>query len=129
MKLHKFTMGLLLLLMASWGLAQAVNLTGTWKAKTISPRGTAEQTITFKQTGDRFTGEMLTSQGAKEAIQDGVVQGDEIAFAVERKQPSGETSRVPYKGKVKGDEITGTFTGASGNDVQWTAAREKPASP
>lgn len=115
-----------LLLLASWAVAQAVDITGTWKAQVQSPQGTPQQTITFQQTGNSFTGEMITSQGDKEAIKDGKVKGDEIEFLVERRRPSGETALVPYKGKVTGDEIKGTFVGASGRTLEWTAKREKP---
>ena len=112
------------LLSATAALAQGVNLTGTWKAKTVSARGSSEQTITFKQTADTFTGDMTNSQGVKEAIVDGKVTGSDIEFNVERKQASGEVSKVAYKGTVKGNEITGTFTGASGATVNWTATKE-----
>lgn len=130
MKLHKFSIVILVvlaatLIAASGAIAQTVNISGTWKAKTTSAQGSAEQSITFKQAGNSFTGEMVTSQGAKEAIQDGKINGDEIEFNVERKRPSGETASIPYKGKVKGDEISGTFTGATGRSVEWTAKREK----
>src|SRR3990170_818532 len=108
------------ILTASWALAQSVSLTGTWNAKTVSPRGTAEQTITFTQTGDSFTGEMVNSSAVKEAITNGRVSGNAIEFNVERKQASGEVAKVAYKGTVSGDEITGTFTGASGATVNWT---------
>ncbi len=123
MKLNKTACALFVMLAATWALAQGVDISGTWKAKTVSPRGTAEQTITFKQTGNTFTGEMVNSQGASEAIKDGKINGDAIEFNVERKQASGEMSKVPYKGTVGQDEITGTFTGASGASVNWTAKR------
>ena len=113
-----------LILAAGWAVAQAVDLNGTWKAKTVSPRGTAEQTITFKQTGDTFAGGMVNSQGVKEPIADGKISGNNIEFVVERKQPSGDVSKVPYKGTVAGNEISGTFTGASGASIQWTATKE-----
>jgi len=112
------------LLSATWALAQGVNLSGTWKAKTVSARGSSEQTVTFKQTGNTFTGEMTNSQGVKEAIVDGKVTGSDIEFNVERKQASGEVAKVAYKATVKGDEITGSFTGASGATVNWTATKE-----
>jgi len=112
------------LLIAAGAMAQKVDLSGTWKAKTTSARGTAEQTMSLKQKGNTFTGEMTTSQGTKEAIRDGTVNGDEIELGVERKQPDGKTAIVPYKGKVSGDEIKGTFTGASGREVEWSAKRE-----
>lgn len=111
------------ILAASWALAQGVNLSGTWKAKTVSARGSAEQTITFSQSGESFTGEMVNSAGVKEAITDGKVSGKTIEFNVERKQASGEVSKVAYKGTVNGDEITGTFIGASGATVNWAAKK------
>ena len=123
MKLNKTACALFVMLAATWALAQGVDISGTWKAKTVSPRGTAEQTITFKQTGNTFTGEMVNSQGASEAIKDGKINGDAIEFNVERKQASGEMSKFPHKGTVGQDEITGTFTGASGASVNWTAKR------
>ena len=123
MKLNKTAFAIFVMLLGSWALAQGVDISGTWKAKTVSARGTAEQTITFKQTGNTFTGEMVNSQGASEAIKDGKIKGDAIEFNLERKQASGEMGLVPYKGTVKGDEITGTFTGASGASVNWTAKR------
>ena len=123
MKHNRILFAIVATLVASFALAQDAKLNGTWNAKTVSPRGTAEQTMTIKQTGKTFTGEMTTSQGTKEAIKDGKINGDQFEFSVERKQPSGDTAMVPYKGTVKGDEITGTFTGASGRDVDWSAKR------
>jgi hypothetical protein len=111
------------ILAATWALAQGVDISGTWNAKTVSPRGTAEQTISFNQSGQSFTGEMVNSAGVKEAITDGKISGNDIAFNVERKQASGDVSKVPYKGTVNGDVITGTFTGASGATVNWEAKR------
>jgi hypothetical protein len=112
------------ILAATWAMAQGVQLTGTWKAKTVSARGTAEQTITFKQSGSTFTGEMVNSAGTKENIVDGKITGSDIEFNVERKAASGDVNKVAYKGKVNGDEITGTFTGASGASVNWTAKKD-----
>ena len=114
----------IVLVAVSWAWAQNVNVSGTWNAKTVSPRGTFEQTITFTQSGDSFTGEMVNSSGVKETISGGRVSGNSIEFNVERKQASGEVSKVAYKGTVDGNEIKGTFTGASGATVNWTATKE-----
>ena len=123
MKLHKSIFGACMLLVAALVMAQSVNLTGTWKTQTKSARGISEQTMTLTQTGDTFTGEMVTAQGDKQPIKDGKIMGSDIEFNVERKQPTGETSNVLYKGKISGDEITGTFKGASGAEVEWTGKR------
>jgi hypothetical protein len=104
--------------------AASANISGNWKAKTVSAQGSAEQTITFNQNGDAFTGEMTTSQGTKESVKDGKVIGDDIEFNVERKRPNGEVSMVAYKGKVTGNQIAGTFVGATGRNIEWTATKE-----
>jgi hypothetical protein len=120
----KLAMTTAVVLSATWALAQGVNLTGTWKAKTVSARGSSEQTMELKQTGNTFTGEMTNAQGVKEAIKDGKVSGSDISFNISRKQASGDMADVAYKGTVKGNEITGTFTGASGATVNWTATKQ-----
>ena len=115
---------LFVMLAAVWAVAQNPDVSGTWKAKTVSPRGTAEQTLTLKQTGNNFTGEMVNSAGVKEAVKDGKITGDAVEFSVERKQASGETTMVPYKGTLKGNEMTGSFTGATGATVNWSATKD-----
>ena len=125
----RFAIFISVVLAATWAIAQGVNISGTWNAETISPRGKSEQTITFQQTGNTFTGEMVTSQGTKEPIKDGIVKGEDIEFNVERRQPTGETAPVAYKGKVTGDEITGTFTGATGRRIDWAAKRAGTSNP
>lgn len=123
MKLYRCIGGGVMLLAASLAMAQATNLTGTWKAQTKSARGTSEQTMTLTQTGDTFSGQMTTAQGDQQPIKDGKVSGNDIQFTIERKQASGETSDVLYTGTVNGDEMSGTFKGASGAEVHWTAKR------
>lgn len=114
---------LFVLLTAAWAFAET-DLSGTWKAKTISARGSSEQTMTLKQSGDSFTGEMVNSAGVKETIKDGTVKGSDISFKVERKQASGEMSDVEYSGTVTGTEMKGSFVGASGAKVEWTATKQ-----
>src|SRR5215475_11273070 len=75
------------ILSATWAMAQgSVNLTGTWKAKTVSARGSSEQTMMLNQSGTTFTGEMTNAQGVKETIKDGKISGSDITFAISRKQ-------------------------------------------
>lgn len=124
MKVKEMTVAILALLAAAWAFAGNVDISGTWQVKTTSPLGTAQQIITFQQSGDSFSGVMLASDGTKQPIKDGKVNGDEIEFNVLRKRPTGEISTVPYKGKVKGKAITGTFVGATGRNVDWTATRQ-----
>ena len=94
----KLAIVFVVLLSASLAVAQSVNLTGTWKAKTVSARGSSEQTIDFKQAGASFTGEMTNAQGVKETIKDGKVTGNDISFSISRKQASGNMADVVLQG-------------------------------
>lgn len=104
--------------------ARAGDATGTWKVQVKNNRGTFTQTYVFKQVNSDLTGQIASPQGRKEVIKDGKVRGDDIEFNVERRQPNGHTEIVSYKGKVKGDEIRGTFLGPGGHTVEWTARRD-----
>ncbi len=106
--------------------AGAADVTGSWKSKMETPRGTFEQTFVFQQDGEKLTGKVVTQRGETE-IKDGKVNGDEIEFKVERRGPGGNggTMVVPYKAKVSGDDLKGTFVGPNGQTRDWTATREK----
>lgn len=103
---------------------QAADVTGNWKSTFETPRGTMERTFVFKQDGNKLTGKIITPRGEAE-IKDGKVSGDEIEFSVEQQRPGGEKVVVPYKAKVSGDEMKGTFTGPGGQTREWSAKREK----
>jgi hypothetical protein len=115
---------LLVLLCGTSGCARSADISGTWNAKTTSSQGVSEQTITFTQAGNTFGGQMITSQGAVEPVQDGKIAGQQMEFVVVRKRANGKTDMVPYKGRVTGDEIVGTFVGASGRTVTWSATQQ-----
>ena len=118
MKLSRYIGVGAFLLAATLVMAQGAKVDGSWKTQTKSARGNSEQTMTLKQTGATFAGEMVTAQGDKQAIKDGTITGNDIEFTITR--PQGD---VQYKGTVSGDSMSGTFKGASGAEVQWTATR------
>lgn len=104
--------------------ALAADVSGNWKSKMETPRGTFERTFVFKQDGDKLTGKIVSQRGEIE-IKEGKVNKDEIEFTVDQPGPGGETRKVTYKGKVSGDEIKGTFTGPGGQEREWSATKEK----
>ena len=120
---------LLLVLLAAFCSSRAADLTGGWKSSTKTPRGTVEGAFQFKQEVNKLTGHIFSPHGQKEPIKDGKVNGDEIEFTVERRQPGGASGVVTYKGKVKGDEIRGTFVGPGGHTIEWIASRENRPKP
>ncbi len=113
----------LALLVAVWT-AAAADVSGTWKSKFETPRGTRERTYVLKQEGDKLTGKIITPRGETE-IKEGKVSGDEIEFKAEqRRGPDAEPITVLYKAKVSGDKLEGTMQMGE-KTVPFTATREK----
>ena len=83
--------------------AVAADLNGSWTVKVESPRGTQEQTYTFKVDGKTLTGKLTTQRGDVE-LKNGKVDGDNIAFSV-KLEFNGNSMVRNYSGVVAGDEI------------------------
>ena len=62
--------------------ALAADITGTWKATADFGNGPMERTFTFKQDGNKVTGETTSSMMGKSAITDGKVEGDTVTFTI-----------------------------------------------
>lgn len=123
MKFGKVVLPAFAVLVLATMVAYAADLTGSWKSSMETPQGTFERTFVFKQDGEKLTGKIVTQRGENE-IKDGKVTGDEFEFTVEQRGRGGETRSVPYKGKVSGDTIKGTFTSPRG-EQEWTATKQK----
>ncbi len=127
MKFGKVVLPVFAVLVLATMVAYAADLTGSWKSSMETPQGSFERTFVFKQDGDKLTGKIVTMRGENKIeveIKDGKVKGDEFEFTVEQRGREGQTRTVPYKGKVSGDSIKGTFAGMQG-DREWTATRQK----
>src|SRR5258705_249117 len=85
--------------------AVAADLNGSWLVKVESPRGTQEQTYTFKVDGKALSGKLTTQRGDVD-LKDGKVDGDNCEFTVERPGRDGATMKTSYKGTISGDSIT-----------------------
>ena len=129
MQFGRPVVGAVILLAAGWTVARTADVTGAWKARVKNPRGSFERTFVFKQEGNKLTGHIVSPHGVKEEIRSGRVENDEIEFTVVRRQPGGDSFVVPYKGKVKGDEIKGTFVGPAKRTIEWTARRQNRPKP
>jgi hypothetical protein len=81
----------------------AADITGTWTAAFDTQIGVQNYTYTFKVEGNKLTGH-VKSQYSDSDIQEGTINGDDIAF-VENLNFDGMPLRIVYKGKVSGDEI------------------------
>ena len=103
--------------------ASAADVSGRWELTARLLNDVNHARVTFTVTGEKLTGTL------NELTLEGTVKGDEVAFVATR--PNGERFGV-FKGRVKGNDITGTaswpgFT----EDISWVArrAKERPDKP
>jgi hypothetical protein len=85
--------------------ASAIDVTGTWTLDVTSDAGSGSPTFTFKQDGEKVSGQYSGQLG--QAAFTGTLKGSEISFwfdvAVE-----GTSLRVTYSGTVEKDTMKGT---------------------
>jgi hypothetical protein len=101
--------------------ANKVDVTGVWIFSVESAAGKSSPTLTFKQEGEKLTGQ-YSSQLMGQADLTGTVKGDAIEFvvsanvqgtAIELKYTGSVDSNDSMKGTLSaGDFGSGTFTGA-----------------
>ena len=103
--------------------ASAADVSGRWELTARLLNDVNHARVTFSVAGEKLTGTL------NELTLEGTVKGDEVAFVATR--PNGERFGA-FKGRVKGNDITGTaswpgFT----EDVSWVArrAKERPDKP
>src|SRR5947199_3838612 len=106
--------------------ALAADISGNWKATAEGPNGALERTFTFKQDGNKITGETNSSFTGKSTITDGKVEGDTVTFTVTAKFGDQDV-KLSYKGKISGSEIKFTSEmsgGPGGAPIEWTAKKQ-----
>ena len=105
--------------------ALAADISGNWKATAEGPNGAMERTFTFKQDGNKLTGETTSSFTGKSTITDGKVEGDSVTFTITAKIGDREV-KLNYKGKIAASEIKFTSEMADGGmtPIEWTAKKQ-----
>jgi hypothetical protein len=106
--------------------ALAADITGNWKATADFGNGPIERTFTFKQDGNKVTGETTSTMMGKSAITDGKVEGDTLTFTITGKFGDQEM-KLSYTGKINGNEIKlkSEAQGGGGNGpIEWTAKKQ-----
>ena len=94
---------------------------GTWEMTSQGRQGPMTSTLTIDQSGNKFKGTLKGQRG--ETPIEGTVDGNKIAFTVERDTPNGKMS-FNYSGTVDGDNIKGTVK-IGENEREWTAKKQK----
>ena len=105
--------------------ALAADISGNWKATAEGQNGAMERTFTFKQDGNKLTGETTSSFAGKSVITDGKVEGDTVTFTIAAKMGDQDIKKN-YKGKISGSEIKFTSEMAEGGmaPIEWTAKKQ-----
>jgi hypothetical protein len=101
----------------------SADLSGKWTANT--PDG-AKIEMYFIAKGAAFTGVMTYSKGGEIAIKGGLIDGNNVSFYIIPKNLENDESKVSWKGKAAGDEITFSYTVSGDNPKRITFTREHP---
>jgi|GEM_PF-3243576 len=97
---------------------------GAWKAQLTSPQGKSSRTFNlsyFASGSDYLSGSAVSPNGESEGIDFGHKEGDFLAFAITVTRPHGQKVKTFFIGKLKGDEIIGTFIDDDGMRGEWKA--------
>ena len=109
-----------ILVVLSWAICAAADVSGTYKGDMQTSSGKAETTITLVAKGSELTGTVANQMG-KFPIENGSVEGDDLFFAITVKD-DGDDFRITYRGHVFGVEIQ--FRVEAGERVLLLAAKK-----
>ena len=99
-----------------------VNVTGEWAFTVETPQGSGSPTFTFKQEGEKLTGNYKGQFG--EAPLTGTVKGGEIKFTI-KISAQGQELTITYTGKIESkDSMKGTAVLGEIGEATWTAKRK-----
>jgi hypothetical protein len=105
--------------------AQRMAIDGTWNLTLETPIGTQESTLEAKAADGVLTGTQSSSDGSQ-AIQDGVISGDEASWSVTITSPMPMT--LEFKGMVDGHTMSGSVKLGMFGESKFTGVRAS-ASP
>lgn len=113
-------LALVLFMFASSSLWAQSQVDGTWDFSMNSPMGSASAKVIMKSEGSRLTGEFDLGGGRKWPIEDGTIDGSNIAFSITR---DGASMTYEMSGTIEGDSIKGVAS-AMGTTIDWSMTRE-----
>jgi seryl-tRNA(Sec) selenium transferase len=93
---------------------------GDWAVTIKYPRGMGEQKLTLRQSGNNVTGDHI-GEIYKAAVK-GTIHADQLELMSNMAVP-GNVIHWTFKGKVEGNEVSGTVNMGEYGDATWTAIR------
>jgi hypothetical protein len=101
---------------------KALDVSGAWGLEVTAAGGSGTPTVTFKQEGEKLTGQYSGQLG--EAALSGTLQGNAITFQFDV-DVQGTSLRVVYSGTVERDSMKGTVTLGEMGEGTFTGSRKK----
>lgn len=108
------------------GQAQAAapkDITGAWIVTVDSPQGRMDIDATFKQAGEKITGEVTSPMGSVDFAGTLIKNDLSISYSIPLQ---GQTLEIKMTGAVENDAMSGALDFGGMGQAQWTAKR-KPA--
>jgi hypothetical protein len=97
------------------------DVSGTWNFQVEFSGGSGTPTMTFKQDGEKLTGQYTGQLG--EAPLNGTIKGNAIEFAIDV-NVEGTAAHIVYSGTVDKDSMKGTVTFAAFGEGTFTAKKK-----
>ncbi len=98
------------------------DVTGTWNFEVTTEFGTGSSTMTFKQDGEKITGQYSGQYGQADLT--GTVKGNAITFSYELVRET-MTALVSYSGTIEKDRMKGTLSIGDMGNGSFTATRSR----
>jgi hypothetical protein len=99
----------------------SANISGVWNATVETSQGTGNPVFTFKQEGEKITGNYKGTFG--EAPLTGTLKGSEISFSF-KVNMQGQNLDLTYTGKVDGNNMKGKAKLGDFGEADWTAKKQ-----
>lgn len=103
--------------------AKVPDVAGVWEMTFQAPQGDMTSDITFTQEKEVIKASMVGPQGM-EMAGEGTLKENEIQWTFTISTPNGDFVLV-YKGKVAGEEMSGTVEAGDFGTFNWTAKKKK----
>ena len=109
----------------------AADVTGVWNASIETPQGAVPLVFNLAAEGSALTGDISNQMMPATPIQDGVVDGNNLAWTLVMEIPNAGPLTIHYKAMIEGDQMTITSTldpaPPGGNaETTFTATRAAP---
>lgn len=111
------------LLALTIGVCFAADIDGTWTAQVEGRRGTQTQTLTLKADGNTLTGTLQGARGQAANISNGMIDGNNISFAVVREFGENKITQE-FKGSVSGNQLKLTMSGGRRGPMEVTYTKQ-----